>query len=136
MPLGRAPKPARTWKNAGSRDQDRTIGVIQDAESEVAHDVVTEDPARLRGASHDQIGVTLADFGENLIDHDSMPDMHFRRHAYFFEILFLGAKIDSKFRIGFKQMGDVFFESHQIGINRRRFGHDVEQGRRRADSGG
>jgi hypothetical protein len=71
--------------------------VIQDAESEIAHDVVTEYAARLRGAGHDQVGIAFAHFSENLVNHDSVANMHFRRHAKFFEILFLAAEIDSKF---------------------------------------
>src|ERR1700736_2876682 len=93
----RAPKPARAWESAGSRDQDRTIGVIQNAASQIAHNVMPEHAAALRRTSHDQAGITFADFGENLIDDDSVANMHFRRDAQFFEILFLGAEIDSKF---------------------------------------
>src|SRR5881397_4063988 len=107
----RTPKSARPGDLPGPRDQDRTIGVIQNAESNIAHDVVTEHAARLRGAGHDQIVITFAHLGENLIDHDSMTNMHFGRHAEFFEILLLSAEIDSKFRIRFEQTSDVLFES-------------------------
>jgi hypothetical protein len=93
----RAPKPARAWENAGSRNQDRTIGMIQNAAGKIAHNVMPEHAARLRGAGHDQVGIAFAHFSENLVNHDSVANMHFRRHAKFFEILFLGAEIDSKF---------------------------------------
>src|SRR4029077_12703478 len=93
----RAPETARAGNRTGSRDPDRTIGVIEDAESEIAHNVMPEDAARLRRTGHDQVIITFADFGENLINHDSVANMHFRWHAKFFEILFLGAEIDSKF---------------------------------------
>jgi len=71
--------------------------VIQDSESEIAHNVVTEHAARLGGTGYDQIVITFADFSENLVNYDSVANAHFRRHAHFFEIVFLRAEIDSKF---------------------------------------
>ena len=109
--------------------------MIENAASEITHDVVTEHAARLGRAGHNQVVITLARFSENLIDHDSVADTHFRWYAEFFQILFLAAEIDSKFRTGFEQAVDVLFESGQIGINSRRFGHDMEQSHRRADAG-
>ena len=71
--------------------------MIENAKGEIAHDVVTEHAARLRRAGHDHFVTGVARFGENMIDHDSVTDMHFGRHAELFEVLFLGAEIDSKF---------------------------------------
>src|SRR5713101_9497710 len=93
----RTPKSARPGNSPGPRDQDRTIGVIENAKGEITHDVVTEHALRLRRAGHDQIVITFAHFSENLIDYVSMANMHFRRDPEFFQILFLGAEIDSKF---------------------------------------
>ena len=39
--------------------------MIQNPESEIAHDVVTEHAARLRGAGHDQVVITFAHFSED-----------------------------------------------------------------------
>lgn len=71
--------------------------MIENAASQITHNVMPEHAARLRRAGHDQVVIAFADFGENLINYDSVANMHLRRHAEFFEILFLGAEIDSKF---------------------------------------
>src|SRR6266849_1697049 len=92
----RTPKSARPGDLPSPRNQDRTIGVIENAKGEITHDVVTEHAARLRGTGRNQIVITFADFSENLIDYDSVTDMHFGPDPEFFQILFLGAEIDSK----------------------------------------
>src|SRR6266481_1703388 len=85
----RTPKSARPGDLPGPRNQDRTIGVIQNTASEIAHNVMPEHAARLRRTGHDQVVTAFARFSENLIDHDSVADMHFGWHAEFFEILLL-----------------------------------------------
>ena len=65
--------------------------MIQNAAGEIAHDVVTQHAARLRGAGNDQIEIIFARFREDLIDHDSVTDVNLRRHTHFFQALFLGA---------------------------------------------
>src|SRR5439155_24253120 len=88
---------------------------------------MTEQPAFLRRAGHNQMVITVPRFLEYLVDYNAVPKPHLGGDTEPFELSFLLAQICSKFRFGLEQLIDIFFESYQVGINRRWLGHDVQQ---------
>ena len=44
-------------------------------------------------------------------------------------------QIEAEFGAGFEQTIEIFFETNEVGINRRRFGHHVQKHHRAADRG-
>src|ERR671918_2012518 len=88
---------------------------------------MTKETTRLRRAGHDQIVIALACLLENLIDHYAVPNTHIGGDAKAFELSLLPAQICSEFRFRFEQAVNVLFELHEVCINCRGLGHDMQQ---------
>src|SRR5205809_7261588 len=97
------PETPGRWHGFCARNEYGRIRAIQNAAREIPHDVMTEQPARLRRAGRDQIVIAFAYFFEDLIDHNAVPNAHFGRNTDAFEFLFLLEQIHSEFRSGFEQ---------------------------------
>ena len=90
--------PSRLWR-ARACDEHGNVGAVQNATSQIAHDVVTQQTARLRRAGHNQVVIAVAYFFEDLVDHDSVPEMHFSGDADPVEFSFLAAQIRPELRL-------------------------------------
>src|SRR5882672_6259843 len=59
-----------------ARHEYRAIGAVQNAASQIAHDVVAEGSPRLRGSRYNHIMFPFAHFGEDLIERQPVPNAH------------------------------------------------------------
>src|SRR5215510_10493004 len=90
------PKSSTGLWEAGTGDEHGNVGAVQNAASQIAHNIVTKQTACLGCAGHNQVIIAVADFFEHLIAHEPVPEMHFSRHAEPVEFSFLTAQIGPK----------------------------------------
>src|SRR5690242_12314103 len=93
---------------ARTGDEHGTIGPVQNSPGQVPHNVVTEGAACLRSPGYDQVVFTLAHFGKNLIERESVTDPDRNIQAEFFQALLLAPQIASKLRIRSEQPIHIF----------------------------
>src|SRR3982750_1793985 len=93
----RFPQCSSWFRRSGAGDENRHIRSVQNVPCQIAHNVVSKQAARLRCAGHNQVVVAGSGFFENLIDYDTMPEMHFSGDSQAVEFAFLTAQISSEF---------------------------------------
>src|SRR5207237_3987003 len=80
-----------------------------------------------------QIVIPLPHFGENLIDHDTVPNANFGFDSETFESRLLAAQVQPELGFRLQQTIEIFLELDQVRIHDRRLSHYVQKCHRRAE---
>ena len=95
---------------------------------DIAHNIMSQWPARARGAGNNEVVIPFPHFLQKLINNETVPDADLDSDAEFFERFFFRRQITAKFRVGSEQSIHIFLQFDEMSVNRGRLGHDMEQG--------